>query len=121
MPFSGIALSSIFREFDVNVALCMTSAARPSPEAMQDAGPPMALFLTEIVSRKSEHGVTFVYSILERDLRPFWANIKVADSLVHFGGGVVEGVGVEESGWRVRSLVGYEVEVLRTQNRGGIL
>ena len=73
MPFSGIALSSIFREFDVNlnVALCMTSAARPSPEAMQDAGPPMALFLTEIVSRKSEHGVTFVYSILERDLRPF--------------------------------------------------
>ena len=23
--------------------------------------------------------------------------------------------------WRVRSLVGYQVEVLRTQNRGGIL
>ena len=47
--------------------------------------------------------------------------VKVAASLVHFGGGVVEGVGVEESGWRVRSLVGYQVEVLRTQNWGGIL
>ena len=71
MPFSGIALISIFREFDVNVALCMTSAARPSPEAMQDAGRPMALFLTEIVSQKSEHVLIRVISILERDLRPF--------------------------------------------------
>ena len=42
MPFSGIALNSIFREFDVNVALCMTSAAQPSPQAMQEAGRPMA-------------------------------------------------------------------------------
>ena len=72
MPFSGIALSSIFREFDVNVALCMTSAAQPSPEAMQDAGPPMALFLTEIVSRKSEHVCPSEIIILEGDLRPFF-------------------------------------------------
>ena len=72
MPFSGIALSSIFREFDVNVALCMTSAARPSPEAMQDAGPPMALFLTEIVSRKSEHDSRRQISILERNPRPIY-------------------------------------------------
>ena len=35
--------------------------------------------------------------------------------------GVVEVVDVEENGWKVRSLVGYQVEVLRTQNRGGIL
>ena len=70
MPFSGIALTSIFREFDVNVALCMTSAARPSPEAMQDTGPPMALFLTEIVSRKSEHDSRWGIRLVERDLRP---------------------------------------------------
>ena len=70
MPFSGIALSSIFREFDVNVALCMTSAARPSPEAMQDAGPPMALNLTEIVSQKSEHDSRRQIRLEERDLRP---------------------------------------------------
>ena len=30
--------------------------------------------------------------------------------------GVVEVVDVEENGWKVRSLVGYQVEVLRTQN-----
>ena len=30
--------------------------------------------------------------------------LKVVVSLVHFGGGAVEGVDVEESGWRVRSL-----------------
>ena len=76
MPFSGIALSSIFREFDVNVALCMTSAARPSPEAMQDAGPPMALFLTEIVSRKSEHDSRRQIRLVERDLRPILANLN---------------------------------------------
>ena len=76
MPFSGIALNSIFREFDVNVALCMTSAARPSPEAMQDAGPPMALFLTEIVSRKSEHDSPWGIRLVERDLRPFLANLN---------------------------------------------
>ena len=28
---------------------------------------------------------------------------------------------MKENGWKVRSLVGYQVEVLRTQNRGGIL
>ena len=76
MPFSGIALSSIFREFDVNVALCMTSAARPSPEAMQDAGPPMALFLTEIVSRKSEHVFDSQIRLVERNLRPILANLN---------------------------------------------
>ena len=76
MPFSGIALSSIFREFDVNVALCMTSAARPSPEAMQDAGPPMALNLTDNVSQKSEHVFTLQISTLERDLSLFLANLN---------------------------------------------
>ena len=54
----------------------MTSAARPSPEAMQDAGPPMALFLTEIVSRKSEHVLRWGIRLVERDLRPIWANIN---------------------------------------------
>ena len=45
-------------------------------------------------------------------------SLKVAVSL---SVGVVEVVDVEENGWKVRSLVGYQVEVLRTQNRGGIL
>ena len=76
MPFSGIALSSIFREFDVNVALCMTSAAWPSPEAMQDAGPPMALFLTEIDSQKSEHDSRWGIRLVERNLRPILANLN---------------------------------------------
>ena len=58
----------------------MTSAARPSPEAMQDAGPPMALFLTEIVSRKSEHVFTSQIRLVERNLRPVWANTKHVSS-----------------------------------------
>ena len=33
VPLSGIGLSSIYRVFDVNVALCTTTAARRRPSA----------------------------------------------------------------------------------------
>ena len=37
VPLSGIGLSSIYRVFDVNVALCTTTAARlPSQRLLED-------------------------------------------------------------------------------------
>ena len=62
----------------------------------------------------------WVVSGVQRDppLSRLGRSLKVA---VCLSMGVVEVVDVEGNGWKVRSLVGYQVEVLRTQNRGGIL
>ena len=62
----------------------------------------------------------WVVSGVQRDppLSRLGRSLKV---VVFLSMGVVEVVDVEENGWKVRSLVGYQVEVLRTQNRGGIL
>ena len=53
-----------------------------------------------------------------------WCRLKLQHqpwALWFLGQGTVSGLPMFGRRWRVRSLVGYQVEVLRTQNRGGIL
>ena len=73
VSFSDSGLSGISRLFDIDVALCMTTAAglhSVRRVAMQHVGRPKALNFTEIVSQKSEHVIRRQISIVERDLRP---------------------------------------------------
>ena len=53
-----------------------------------------------------------------------WCRLKLQHqpwTLWFSGRGTASGLPMFGRRWRVRSLVGYQVEVLRTQNKGGIL
>ena len=76
VPLSGIGLSSIYRVFDVNVALCTTTAARRRPSGWWRMVTSDGIKSDwERFSQKSEHDRARVISILERELRPFEANM----------------------------------------------